>query len=119
MPPSRRSPSRATVQAKRDMSSARAGTTLPIRALRALACCAILAFTSVARAGAQEHEMGDAEARTVIHGFTDVTYLTGGSNTVRTSAFGLGQVDLYLTSRISDRLSFLVETVFEFDDASG
>jgi hypothetical protein len=60
--------------------------------------------------------MADAGQRTTIHGFTDITYLTGGNNTGRTSAFGLGQFDLYITSRVADRLSFLSETVFEYDD---
>lgn len=63
--------------------------------------------------------MSEGEMKTAIHGFTDVTYLTGGNNTGRTSAFGLGQFDLYITSRISERLSFLGETVFEYDDAAG
>jgi hypothetical protein len=61
--------------------------------------------------------MGSDVQKTVLHGFTDVTYLTGGNNTGRTSAFGLGQFDLYITSRVTDKLSFLSETVFEFDDA--
>jgi hypothetical protein len=65
---------------------------------------------------AQEHEMSDGERKTVLHGFTDLTYLTGGNNTGRTSAFGLGQFDLYITSRVADRLNFVGETVFEFDD---
>ena len=101
------------------MSSVNKGLYLSIRSLRALACCALILSVSAVRAGAQEHEMDESDAKTAIHGFTDVTYHTGGANTGRTSAFGLGQFDLYITSRISERLSFLGETVFEFDDASG
>jgi hypothetical protein len=89
-----------------------------MRLLRALSCCALLLSAHATEAAAQDHDMSDGDTKTVIHGFTDVTYLTGGNNTGRTSAFGLGQFDLYITSRISDRLSFLGETVFEFDDAS-
>jgi hypothetical protein len=88
------------------------------RTRRALACGALLLTALASRAGAQEHDTSDGEAKTVIHGFTDVDYLTGGNNTGRTSGFGLGQFDLYISSRISDRLSFLGETVFEFDEAS-
>jgi len=101
------------------MSFADSGSVVPNRLLRALACCAIALAATASRAAAQDHEMGDGEVKTVLHGFTDVTYLTGGSNTGRTSAFGLGQFDLYITSRVSDRLSFLGETVFEFDDEAG
>jgi hypothetical protein len=55
---------------------------------------------------------------TTIRGFTDVT--VGGSNRPgANSAFGLGQFDLYVTSKVADRVSFLGETVFEFDDAGG
>jgi hypothetical protein len=62
--------------------------------------------------------MGSEGQKTVLRGFTDFTYLTGGNNTGRTSAFGLGQFDLYITSRVTDKMSFLSETVFEFDDVS-
>ena len=66
---------------------------------------------------AQSHDAMDAaQQRTVIRGFTDVDYLTGGNSTGRRSAFSLGQFDLYIASKISDRLSFLSETVFEYDD---
>jgi hypothetical protein len=82
-----------------------------------LLCCALLTGASRA-ASAQDRDRSDDETRTVLRGFTDLTYLTGGNNTGRTSAFGLGQFDLYITSRVTDRLSFLGETVFEFDDAS-
>jgi hypothetical protein len=87
--------------------------------LRSLALACSLVTLDAARASAQAHDpMGDMASRTVIHGFTDISYLTGGANTGRTSAFGLGQFDLYITSAVADRLSFLGETVFEFDDAS-
>lgn len=87
------------------------------RLLRRIGAVSALAMLSAAPLAAQDHEMAEAP-RTVIHGFTDITYLTGGNNTGRTSAFGLGQFDLYVTSRVTDRLTFLGETVFEYDDAS-
>ena len=85
--------------------------------LRSLALGFALAAVTGARASGQSDAMADMASRTNIHGFTDVSYLTGGANTGRTSAFGLGQFDLYITSSVADRLSFLGETVFEYDDA--
>lgn len=55
---------------------------------------------------------------TRIHGFTDVTYRNG-RRLADTSAFAVGQFDLYVTSRLSDKTSFLSETVFEFDRETG
>jgi hypothetical protein len=78
--------------------------------------CGALVASAARPAHAQEHEMAEGGQKTVIHGFTDITYLTGGNNTGRTSAFGLGQFDLYITSSVTDRLTFLGETVFEYDD---
>src|SRR6476469_1504794 len=86
--------------------------------LRSLALGCALATAAGSRAWAQSDAMADMASRTSIHGFTDVSYLTGGANTGRTSAFGLGQFDLYITSAVAERLSFLGETVFEFDDQS-
>jgi len=86
--------------------------------LRSLALACALATIARSRASGQSDAMADMASRTNIHGFTDVSYLTGGANTGRTSAFGLGQFDLYITSAVADRLSFLGETVFEFDDQS-
>jgi hypothetical protein len=88
-----------------------------MRSLRRLLSITALGALTASPLAAQEHEMGGAPT-TVIHGFTDVSYLTGGRNTGRTSAFGLGQFDLYITSAVTDRLSFLGETVFEYDDAA-
>ena len=62
--------------------------------------------------------MSSGDQKLTIRGFTDFTYLTGGHETGRTSAFGLGQFDLYMTSQVSGPLSFLSETVFEFDEES-
>ena len=86
--------------------------------LRSLAIGCALATVALARVSAQGDTMADMASRTTIHGFTDVSYLTGGANTGRTSAFGVGQFDLYITSAVADRLRFLGETVFEYDDAS-
>ena len=89
-----------------------------ISRLRSLGLGIALASVGAARASGQSDAMADMASRTNIHGFTDVSYLTGGANTGRTSAFGVGQFDLYITSAVADRLSFLGETVFEYDDAS-
>ena len=47
---------------------------------------------------------------TQIRGFVDVT---GGYN--KKVSFGFGEYDLFITSAISDRISFLGETVFKYD----
>ncbi len=67
---------------------------------------------------AQAAGTADGAHPTIIRGFVDLTYRTGGRNTGRESAFGVGQYNLYITSKVTDRLSFLGETVFEFDEAS-
>lgn len=54
---------------------------------------------------------------TQIHGFADVTYF-GGPKSPRPSAFGLGQYDLYITSKLTDRLSMAGESVFEYEESS-
>ena len=64
-------------------------------------CC--LSLLSVVMAVAQD---------TQIRGFVDVT---GGYNEKFT--FGFGEQDLYITSAINDRISFLGETVFKYDAA--
>jgi hypothetical protein len=61
--------------------------------------------------------MGDVR-QTTLRGFADVDYITGGLRSSRKSAFALGQFDLFITSKLTDRLSFLSESVFEFDDTS-
>jgi hypothetical protein len=63
--------------------------------------------------------MPTSGSSTSIRGFTDVSWLSGGGNTGRRPAFGVGQFDLYITSRLADRVSFNGETVFEFDQAKG
>jgi hypothetical protein len=69
-----------------------------------------------ARARAQ-HEMPAAGSSTVFRGFADVDWRSG-DNAGRQPAFGLGQFDLYISSAVSDRVSFTGETTFEFDEAA-
>ena len=47
-----------------------------------------------------------------IRGYGDVGYLAG-RMPKRTNSFGLGGLDLFITSRVSERFSVLVESVFE------
>ncbi len=54
---------------------------------------------------------------TRILGFADVTS-TANTETGKVS-FGLGEWDLFITSDLTDRISFLGETVFKYDAASG
>jgi hypothetical protein len=53
--------------------------------------------------------------QTQFHGFVDVTARTTSLNGDH-SSFGLGQYDFFLTSRLAEHISFVGETVFEFDD---
>ncbi|RME00310.1 MAG: hypothetical protein D6814_03760 [Calditrichaeota bacterium] len=53
---------------------------------------------------------------THIRGFADIDF-TAPIHNGHTSQFGLGQYDLYITSELSDRFSFLGETVFEYDES--
>ena len=48
----------------------------------------------------------------VFHGFADVTYLLSEES----SEFSLGQYDQYITAQISDKVTFLGEVVFEYDE---
>lgn len=51
---------------------------------------------------------------TQIRGFADVTYRTGSKGTPP-PGFGLGQYDLFVTSKLSPEFRFIGETVFEYD----
>ena len=51
---------------------------------------------------------------TQIRGFADVTYRTGSKGTPA-PAFGLGQYDLFITSKLTPQFRFIGETVFEYD----
>ena len=52
---------------------------------------------------------------TQIRGFVDVTYRTGSKNTPA-PAFGLGQYDLFITSKLTPEFRFVGESVFEYGD---
>lgn len=77
---------------------------------------ALAALLVVGTPVAAQHEMSGSG--TVIRGFTDISWLSGGHETRRNAAFGVGQFDLFITSRLADRISFQGETVFEFDEAA-
>ena len=53
---------------------------------------------------------------TQIRGFAEV--LTGYLDTTDRVSFGLGEQDLFITSELTDRISFLGETVFKFSASS-
>ncbi len=52
---------------------------------------------------------------THIHGFTDFSFVTSSQEDSK-SAFQLGEYVLYVVSDLSDRISFLGETTFEYHD---
>ncbi len=56
----------------------------------------------------------DDYARMHLRGFSDVDYHAT-DNHLDTNTFGFGQFNLFITSRLSDKLSFLAETVLEAD----
>src|SRR5712664_3306239 len=59
------------------------------------------------------HPLRAAAQDTRIRGFTDVT-INASDGAGATTNFALGQFDLYITSALADKWSFLGETVFEF-----
>jgi hypothetical protein len=84
--------------------SAIAGRRRP-RHVLSKAAVALAALLLAAPAAAQE---------TQIRGFTDVVAAAGQRDS--TTGFRLGQFDLFITSKLADHISFLGETVFEYDD---
>ncbi|HEY0995862.1 MAG TPA: hypothetical protein VGD77_07725 [Gemmatimonadaceae bacterium] len=79
------------------------------RTMRALGLAvAILSIVAARPRAARAQE-------TTIRGFANVTYAASDSTGGR-SGFGLGQYDLFITSRLAPRWTFLGETVFEFDE---
>ncbi len=71
----------------------------------------LLALLSVSLAGAS----AAAQEKTAIAGFADVRF-SASDKSGENSSFGIGQYDTYVTSQISDRVSFLGEVVFEYDE---
>ena len=67
----------------------------------------LLAAASLALAAAplaaQHDQMGGIAGSTIIRGFTDVGYVTGGHNTGHNPGFALGQFDLFISSALADR----------------
>lgn len=68
-------------------------------------CLPWLALAGLAARGAEGQE-------TRIRGFMDVTF-NGSEARGQRSSFAIGKFDLYITSQLSERFSFLSETVFE------
>lgn len=79
---------------------------------------ALTALALVAAPLSAQHDMPGGGS-TVIRGFTDVNYLSGGRNTGYNPGFALGQFDLFISSALADRVAFASETVFEYDPAAG
>ncbi|MFN2399475.1 MAG: hypothetical protein ABR543_12675 [Gemmatimonadaceae bacterium] len=78
--------------------------------------CSILA----GQEGREAAPPGDpAGPQFALHGFTDITFRSewygdSPNSPSSSSAFALGQFDLYMVSRLSEGISFLGESVFEF-----
>src|SRR5713226_1354196 len=84
-----------------------AGPAKPIKA-------APIAETPVRAAPQEEHEMAmtGPEPKLRIRGFTDIT-LHGSNQKGSTTSFTLGQMNLFITSDVSEKFKFLSEIVFE------
>ena len=82
-----------------------------------------LLASSWAAAQTQDHDSAteDTAPRFNLRGFADVDFVGRGGDsspddTTGKTAFALGQFDLYMVSKLSDKISFLGETVFELDE---
>jgi hypothetical protein len=80
---------------------------------------ALVALPLVGGTLTAQHDMGGAAGSTTIRGFTDVGYSAGDRTSGTTPGFRLGQFDLYISAVLAERVSFLSETVFEFDKQAG
>ncbi len=99
---------------------------MPNRIQRSV-CAIAIALSLALPARAQEHdhaammaaESGDGSPRLELHGFFDVTLraaqMQRANGDTTTFGAGLGQFDLFMSSRIADRVSFLGELVVESD----
>jgi hypothetical protein len=95
--------------------------------LRSISSGALLRSAALASAlfaaaplAAQTMPSHDGEGMsTKLQGFVDVDYRSRQADEARRAGFSLGQFDLYLNSRLTDRLGFVGETVFEYEDAEG
>jgi hypothetical protein len=64
-----------------------------------------------------QHEADDGSPQFRLHGFSHVNFRTRWSSRSPTeTGTALGNVDLFMTSRLADRVSFLAETNFEVTD---
>jgi hypothetical protein len=88
-----------------------------MKCLRRALGVATIAFPLAAASLQAQHDMGGGS--TLIRGFTDVDYSAGDRNSGSRPGFRLGQFDLYISSPLTERFSFVSETVFEFDEAAG
>jgi hypothetical protein len=69
------------------------------------------------QAAAGEMHMGNEAPRLQIKGFSDIRYVAS-SLPGSTNSFALGQFNLFITSKLSDRFSVLAEVVTEADTAT-
>lgn len=89
-----------------------------MRYFRYLATAALVAAPALL--GGQSMPSHDHEGmNTQLKGFVDVDYRSRSADESQRAGFSLGQFDLYLTSRLTDRIGFIGETVFEYQDGTG
>ena len=82
--------------------------------MRSLKLFAVALPLLTARLAAQRDIGSSGPGNTTIRGFVDVDWASGSDKLDRRAGFSLGQYDLFISSKLTDRVSFLGETVFEF-----
>ena len=71
-----------------------------------------IAAAQVPASGAQHDGMSTGTPQLQIRGFADVNFLASNERG-KTSTFALGQLDLFITSQLSDKFSVLAELILE------
>ena len=89
-----------------------------MRFLRHVTAAALFALPALVHAQAMPSHDHEGSS-TQLKGFVDVDYRSRSADDAQRAGFSLGQFDLYLTSRLTDRIGFVGETVFEYEDATG
>jgi hypothetical protein len=90
---------------------------MPPKRLPALLAAALTLTPGLARAQTEETEAALSRPALTFRGFTDVDFrVPWGEASEDNNAFTLGQLDLYATSRLTNSIGVLAETVLELDE---
>ena len=90
---------------------------MPPKRLAALLAAALSLTPGLARAQSEETEAVPSRPVLTFRGFADVDFgAPWGQASEDNNAFTLGQIDLYVTSRLTNSIGVLAETVLELDE---